>query len=140
MYLIELENSIKYTANYLSSALVRNNGNGKFSIEPLPAIAQFSTINAMIVDDFDKDGNLDVCMNTNDFGTDPSNGRYDALNGLVLKGDGKGGFIPLSMMQSGIYIPGSGKALAALKSANGKTLVVAGQNKSRLKIFRLSTR
>ena len=136
----ELENSIKYTANYLSSALVRNNGNGKFSIEPLPAIAQFSTINAMIVDDFDKDGNLDVCMNTNDFGTDPSNGRYDALNGLVLKGDGKGGFIPLSMMQSGIYIPGSGKALAALKSANGKTLVVAGQNKSRLKIFRLSTR
>ena len=28
-------------------------------------------------------------MNTNDFGTDPANGRYDALNGLVLKGDGK---------------------------------------------------
>ena len=105
----ELKKSIKYTANYLVSSFVRNNGNGTFSLEPLPSVAQFSTINAMVTDDFDKDGNLDVCMNTNDFGTDPSNGRYDALNGLVLKGDGKGKFTPLTMMQSGIYIPGSGK-------------------------------
>jgi hypothetical protein len=133
----ELKNSIAYKANYLASAFIRNNGNGKFTLEPLPAVAQFSAINAMVVDDFDKDGNLDVCINTNDFGTDPSNGRYDALNGLVLKGDGKGHFIPLTMMQSGIYIPGSGKALAKLRSANGNYLLVAGQNKGRLKLFQL---
>ena len=94
----------------------------------------------MIVDDFDNDGNLDVCMNTNDFGTDPSNGRYDALNGLVLTGDGKGKFKPLTMMQSGIYIPGSGKALAKLKSVNGNYLLVASQNKGPLKVFQLKTR
>lgn len=85
----ELQNSIKYTANYLVSSFVRNNGNGNFSLEPLPAVAQFSAINAMVTDDFDSDGNLDICINTNDFGTDPANGRYDALNGLVLKGTGK---------------------------------------------------
>ena len=33
----ELKNSIKYTANYLISSFVRNNGNGNFSLEPLPA-------------------------------------------------------------------------------------------------------
>jgi hypothetical protein len=81
----ELKNSIKYSANYLTSAFVRNNGHGKFSLEQLPATAQFSAINAMIADDFDKDGNLDVCINTNDFATDPANGRYDALNGFTIK-------------------------------------------------------
>jgi len=136
----ELKNSIKYTANYLTSSFVRNNGNGNFSLEPLPAVAQFSAINAMVADDFDKDGNLDVCINTNDFGTDPANGRYDALNGLVLKGNGKGKFDPLTIRQSGIYIPGNGKGLAKLKSANGNYLLVAGQNKGSLKVYQLKRR
>jgi hypothetical protein len=91
----------------------------------------------MITDDFDKDGNLDVCMSTNDFGTDPANGRYDALNGLVLHGDGRGHFMPLTIEQSGIYIAGNGKGLVKLKGSNGKYLVVAGQNRHRLKIFEL---
>ena len=134
----ELKNSIKYTANYLTSAFVRNDGGGKFSLEPLPATAQFSAINQMVVDDFDKDGKLDVCMSTNDFGTDPANGRYDALNGLVLKGDGKGHFEPLTIQQSGIFIPGNGKGLVRLISANGNYLLVAGQNKGRLKVFGLN--
>jgi len=133
----ELQHSIKYTANYLTSSFVRNNGNGSFNLEPLPGVAQFSAINAMIADDFHKDGNLDVCINTNDFGTDPANGRYDALNGLVLKGNGKGAFKPLTIMQSGIYTPGSGRGLAKLKSANGNYLVVASQNKGPLKVFQL---
>ena len=133
----ELKHSIKYSANYLVSSFVRNNGNGNFSLEPLPAVAQFSALNAMVADDFDNDGNLDICINTNDFGTEPANGRYDALNGLVLKGDGKGKFKPLTIMQSGIYIPGSGKGLAKLKSGNGSYLLVASQNRGRLKVFQL---
>lgn len=132
----EMKNMITYRANYLKSAFLRNNGNGKFSLEPLPGVAQYSVLNAMVADDFDGDGHLDVCINTNDFGTDPGNGRYDALNGLVLKGDGKGGFKALSMLESGINIPLSGKALAKLKAANNGYLVVAGQNKGRLKVFR----
>jgi len=91
----------------------------------------------MIADDFDNDGYLDICISTNDFGTDPANGRYDALNGLVLKGDGKGGFTPLTIMQSGIYIPGSGRGLTKLNSANGGYLLVASQNKGPLKVFQL---
>lgn len=136
----ELKQSIKYSANYFSSSFVRNNGNGSFILEPLPATAQFSALSAMVTGDFNKDGNPDVCINTNDFGTDPSNGRYDALNGLVLKGDGKGGFEPLSIAESGIFIPGNGKGLAALKSSSGKLLLVAGQNKGALKIFELNAR
>ncbi len=133
----ELKNSIKYTANYFSSSFVRNNGNGQFSIAPLQQMAQLSALGAMVTGDFDKDGNLDVCISTNDFGTDPANGRYDALNGLLLKGDGKGNFQPLSIQQSGIFIPGNGKGVAAIKNAKKQTLLLAGQNKGALKVFQL---
>ncbi len=124
-------------ANNFKTSLIRNDGNGKFSIIPLPAQAQFSVINGMVAEDFDGDGNLDVVMNGNDYGTEVSTGRYDAFNGLFLKGDGKGNFIPESILQSGIFIPGNGKALVKLKSANDQCLLAAGQNRGPLKIFQL---
>ena len=61
--------------------------------------AQISALNGMVADDFDGDGNLDVLINGNDWGTEVSVGRYDALNGLVLKGDGKGNFTALSILR-----------------------------------------
>ncbi|HWJ27456.1 MAG TPA: hypothetical protein VNS32_13005, partial [Flavisolibacter sp.] len=94
-----------------------------------------STIDGMVAGDFDGDGNLDVVMNTNDYGTEVSVGRYDALNGLFLKGNGKGGFTAETIQQSGIYIPGNGKALIALKGADNKCLIAAGQNRGPLKVF-----
>jgi hypothetical protein len=134
----ELANSIKYSANNLKSSFIRNNGNGTFTMEPLPNAAQYSAINGMVTDDFDGDGNLDICMNTNDYGTVPSYGRYDALNGLILKGNGKGKFTPLSIRQSGIFIPENGRALVKLRSSDGKYLLVASQNKGPLKVFELN--
>jgi len=134
----ELANAIKYSANNFKSAFIRNNGNGTFTMEPLPDMAQYSAINGMVTDDFDGDGNLDICMSTNDYGTVPSYGRYDALNGLILKGDGKGKFTPLSILQSGIFIPENGKALVKLRGSDGKYLIAASQNKGPLKMFALN--
>ena len=124
-------------ANYFGSSYLKNKGNGQFELSPLPKQAQYSALNGILVDDYDADGNLDVFINGNDYGTEVSVGRYDALNGLVLKGDGKGGFKPLSIVESGIFIPGNGKALVSLKAASGAQLVAASQNKGPLKIFTL---
>ena len=41
-----------------------------FTLIPLPKEAQFSVINGMVADDFDGDGNLDLLMNGNDYGTE----------------------------------------------------------------------
>jgi hypothetical protein len=46
-----------------------------------------------------------------------------------------GGFTPETILQSGIYIPGDGKALVALQGASGHLLLAAGQNRGELKIF-----
>jgi hypothetical protein len=129
--------AVRLKANELRSVYVRNDGRGKLSMIPLPEAAQISQLSGIVVDDFDGDGNLDVALSGNDFGTEVSTGRYDAFNGLMIKGDGKGSFKPLSILQSGIYIPGNGKALVKLRGAQGKYLLAATQYKDALKVFAL---
>jgi hypothetical protein len=134
------ETALRLQANMLQSCFLRNDGNGKFTMIPLPAEAQVSVINGMIADDFDADGNLDVLINGNDFGTHISIGRYDAMNGLLLKGDGNGEFSPLTIQQSGIYIPGNGKALVKMIGPNGSYVVAASQNRDHVRFFELSAK
>jgi len=131
----ERKGAVILEANNFQSCLLRNEGNGRFTWIPLPAQAQLSVINGMVVDDFDGDGNLDVVLNGNDYGTEVSTGRYDAMNGLFLKGDGKGNFTAKSILESGVFIPGNGKALVKLRRANGDYLLAAGQNRGPLKIL-----
>ena len=133
----ELKDALILKANDFENSFIKNLGNGKFQILPLPYQAQFSCINGMLAEDFDGDGNLDLLINGNDFGTEVSVGRYDAGNGLLLKGDGKGNFYPASILQSGWFMPGNGKALVKLRSSDGKCLLAASENKGALKIFEL---
>ncbi len=131
----ELKDAVKLQANNFESSYIENLGNGKFKLHALPIMAQIAPLYAMVVDDFNKDGNIDVAINGNDFGTETGNGRYDALNGLVLLGDGKGNFSPQSILQSGFFIPGNGKALIKCRSANNNYLLAASQNNGPVKIF-----
>jgi hypothetical protein len=133
----QMKSALIYRANNFNSCYCRNDGNGKFTLQPLPEQAQISVLNGMVVDDFDGDGNLDVLISGNDYGTEISTGRYDALNGLLLKGNGFGSFIPQTILESGIYLPGNAKALIKLRSKNESYLVAASQNKGPLKVFEL---
>ncbi len=135
----QLKSAYIATVTDFKSCYIRNDGDGKFTLSYLPLQAQLSSIFAMVAEDVDGDGNLDVILNGNDYGIEVSVGRYDALNGLVLKGDGKGSFKPLTMLQSGIFIPGNGKALASFNNANGDYMVAATQNRGSLKMFRNNT-
>jgi hypothetical protein len=131
----EMKDVLKLQANYFNNSYIRNDGNGKFVITPLPAGIQFSCMNGMVPEDFDQDGYLDVLMIGNDYGTDVSVGRYDACNGSLLKGNGKGSFEPMSILKSGWFVAGNAKALVKLRSANGKCLLIASKNKSSVKAF-----
>ena len=131
----ELKDALILKANDFQNSYLKNLGNGKFELHPLPLVTQYSCMNGMVAEDFDGDGNLDLLINENDFGTEVSVGRYDAGNGLLLKGDGKGDFTPMSILQSGWFIPGNGKALVKFRSGTGKCLLAASQNKGPLKIF-----
>ncbi|RYF68613.1 MAG: VCBS repeat-containing protein, partial [Cytophagaceae bacterium] len=134
----ERQNATVLEANYLQSAYVENKGDGTFAIRALPVQAQLAPIFGMVAEDVDRDGNLDVVLVGNDFSGEVLSGRYDALNGLWLRGNGKGNFTAQSIATSGFYVPGNGKALAQLTDNKGAELLVATQNRGRLCIFRNS--
>jgi hypothetical protein len=122
-------------ANEFRSCLFRNDGHGRFSVEPLPVEAQLSVLNGMVAEDLDGDCKLDVVLSGNDYGTEPSVGRYDAFCGLVLKGDGKGRFHALSILESGLFLPGDQKSMVKLRGAGGRCLLATGQNKGAVQVF-----
>lgn len=132
------KDALRLKATMLQSCFLQNDGNGKFTMIPLPKEAQLAPLNGMNSDDYDGDGNLDVLIGGNDFGTEVSIGKYDAFNGLLLKGDGRGGFKPLSILQSGIYIPGNAKGMIKLRGTSGKYLVASSENKGPVKLFELN--
>lgn len=133
----QIQSALKLQATDFKSSFCRNDGNNRFTLIPLPSKVQFSAVNGMITDDFDGDGNLDVLINGNDYGTEVLVGQFDASNGLLLKGNGHGDFTALSFAESGIFIPGNGKAIVKLRSAKGNYLVAASQNRGPLKVFEL---
>ncbi|MEO6719435.1 MAG: VCBS repeat-containing protein [Ferruginibacter sp.] len=130
----ELKDALHLKANNFKTSFIKNVGGGKFQLVPLPALAQLAPVYGMVADDFNNDGNLDILLSGNDFGTEVTNGRYDAMNSLLLTGDGKGAFATQTILQSGILIPGDAKALIKLKSDNGY-LLASSENRGPLKIF-----
>lgn len=133
----QLEEALIQQATTFNSVYCRNDGKGKFTLTPLPDQAQLSALNGMVAEDLNGDGNLDLVMTTNDYSSDVSIGRYDALNGLLLVGDGKGSFTPKSIVESGIFLPGNGKALVKFRNAANEMMLAAVQNRGNMKVYKL---
>ena len=131
----ERSQALKLSATCLTSSYIENKGNGKFEVRPLPTMAQSAPAFGMLAQDVDGDGNLDAVLVGNEWGSDLVAGRMDAFNGVVLKGDGKGGFIPLTLAQTGFYVPGNAKALINLPDAQGHCRLAVSENRGPLRLF-----
>ena len=46
----------------------------------------------------------------------------------MLAGDGKGGFRPLSLQESGFFVPGDVRNMKALRMAGGETAILVVKN------------
>ncbi|MDX1908378.1 MAG: VCBS repeat-containing protein [Bacteroidia bacterium] len=123
-------------ATWMRSAWAENLGGGKFVLHAFPLEAQTAPVYGMLVMDLNGDGHQDVVMTGNDYGTELTGGRYDAGNGWVMLGDGRGGFRSVPFGESGFFLPGDSKALSLVAGADGQPLIVATQNKGPLRVFR----
>jgi hypothetical protein len=104
----------RYEATELGSGVFARNADGTFEFSRLPMLAQISPINAIVVRDLDGDGIPDVYCVGNNFGPEPSTGRFDGGVSLLLKGDGHGGLTPVPAWQSGLLAPGDTREAVAL--------------------------
>ncbi|QCR21342.1 VCBS repeat-containing protein [Pontibacter sp. SGAir0037] len=133
----ETKDALILRATHLANSYIENLGGGKFKLTALPVEAQLAPVYGMVTEDINHDGNLDVLLVGNDYGTEVFTGRYDAFKGLYLQGNGKGGFVPQPLSRSGFYVPGDAKGLATLYGKNGERIVLATQNQDNLKVFTL---
>lgn len=126
----ELARAIKLEVFELASSVLINDGHGKFSLQHLPIEGQFSAAYGLEISDFTGDGKKDILLGGNFYNAKPEVGRYDASYGLLLKGDGKGGFEAVSSKASGIKIQGEVRDIITVKSRTHDVILVSRNNDS----------
>lgn len=124
-----LEESLKYEITSFASVYLQNN-DGKFIAKPLPYQAQFSNINALVVEDIDRDGNLDVVLGGNLYNAEVETPRNDASYGLWLKGDGANGFRAQAPRETGLVVRGDIRNMKPIKVGDQTHLLVAKNNQA----------
>jgi hypothetical protein len=111
-----------------------------FEARSLPAEAQFTPTFGVCVADFDGDGREDLFLAQNFFAFRVEDFRLDSGRGLLLRGDGKGGFVPAPGQESGIKVYGEQRGAAVADfDQDGRTDLVVTQNGNATKLFRNTT-
>lgn len=131
-----LDESLSYEITSFASIYLENK-QGKFIAKPLPQLAQLSSINKMLVDDIDGDGNLDVVLAGNLYNSEVETPRNDASFGLFLQGNGAGDFSAKTMMESGLKIVGDVRDMEFL-SKNGQQHILVAKNDDILQLLKVN--
>ncbi|HXF96065.1 MAG TPA: VCBS repeat-containing protein, partial [Gemmatimonadales bacterium] len=130
----ELEGATVKAAYTFATSLARNNGDGSFTLLPLPLEAQLAPVYGILPVDVDRDGALDLLLAGNFDGVQPAIGRMSASYGLLLRGDGRGNFTPVPTAASGFLVPGEARDIQRVRTAAGDRFVVA-RNDDRPLVF-----
>ncbi|MHA4895834.1 VCBS repeat-containing protein [Pedobacter sp. PWIIR3] len=129
----ELKDAKILKANYLKTAYFESGKDGKFIEKPLPIEAQFSPVFTITPFDYDGDGKKDLLLCGNINQSRLRFGKYDANHGILLKGNGKGGFSYVNQQQSGLKIRGDVRSVIQLNN----TLLI-GINQDKMKAYQFN--
>jgi enediyne biosynthesis protein E4 len=131
----ELDSAYVAESYTMTSSMVENLGNGRFALRALPIPAQFAPAYGMLATDRNGDGALDILMVGNSYASETTFGWYDASIGVVLLGNGRGGFSNVGYDRSGFFVDGDAKGAAELMVDEHRSLVLVTQNNDSLKVF-----
>ena len=123
----QLGEALVLEAYDFATALFENEG-GLFRRRPLPLEAQFAPVNGILAQDFDRDGQTDLLLVGNNFASRAQEERYDAGQGLFLRGRPGLDFEAWSPARSGLVAPGDARRLAFLNTRNGSVVLVANND------------
>ena len=101
----------RFEATEFRSGVFLSQPDGTHRFEPLPRLAQVAPAQGIVAGDLDGDGHADICLVQNSYSPIPAVGRFDGGIGLLLRGDGRGGFGAVPAAESGIVVTGDAKAL-----------------------------
>ena len=135
VYGADLDIALNYKARTFASSYIENLGDGTFRVSKLPNEAQVSSINNILVQDYNLDGYLDLLISGNLYPVEIETPRNDADMGLYLTGDGKGNFSPVPLSESGFFAPLDAKDMKMIIIGKGKIqkqVILVANNKFRM--------
>jgi hypothetical protein len=135
----DLADAVTKKAETFATSMMRNNGDGSFTLVPLPDEAQLAPVYGLLAQDVDGDGVTDLLLAGNFDGFKPDVARMADSYGLVLRGAKGGSFTAMSHLASGFVVPGQSRGILRVRSRAGELIVVA-RNNDRPLVFRLTGR
>ena len=123
-----LNDAVVKQAETFATTLALSNRDGSYTLVPLPSEAQIAPVYGVLAGDFNHDGNVDLLLAGNFSGVQPEIGSMMASYGLMLRGNGRGGFTPLYGDQSGFVVAGESRDIQRLRTRRGDLYVVARNN------------
>ncbi len=128
--------AVRVGATTFEHTLFLNRGD-RFEARPLPIAAQLAPAFGVVVADFDGDGFEDLFLAQNFFPTEINTMRFDAGAGLLLRGDGAGNFLALTVQSSGISVLGDQRGAAAADfDGDGRVDLAVSQNAAPMTLWR----
>jgi hypothetical protein len=131
-----LASAQELSANTVDSVILRNDGAGRFTVEPLPVLAQVSPGFGVVMTDFNADGFTDVYLVQNSFSPRREIGRWDGGISVLLAGQPDGRLSAVPFTESGLVVPGDAKSAVVTDiNEDGWPDVVVGMNDANVMAF-----
>ena len=124
----KIENAVILSADYFSNALLINNGNFNFSVQPLPWEAQLTTYRDAAIVNANSDSLPDLLLGGNYYENNIASGRYDADYGSVLINKGNGKLTCESL--NGVVIKGEVRHIKPISISGMESFIFAKNNDS----------
>ena len=132
-----MRQSFVQRANYFKSVVAINEGDGKFTLQPLPDEVQFSCISDIYCTDLNGDNAIDLVLGGNYNGFKPQYSKLDGSFGHVLLNNGTGSFHSVNYKESGFFVKGDMKFILPIK-VNDKQHLLTILNNKKPKLFKLN--
>lgn len=123
-----LKDALELNANTFSSYILKNN-NGSFNKIKLPNYAQISSINDILIEDFNQDGMKEVLVAGNLYTSEVETTRNDASYGSLITFDENiENMVALKPSESGLFINGDCKKVRKIRIGTANYLISAINN------------
>lgn len=133
-----LKSAAVYRATTFESVWLENDGQGKFQMKPLPAIAQVSAVQTFTSYDFDGDGTEEILAAGNFYPYRVQLGRCDASYGAILQF--KNGRVQVYKPEQPLWLSGDIRAAAIAKSLRAPAKLIVSRNNDVAGVFGLKSK